>query len=263
VNVLSEKTTSTYYEAALDITFNMQVVKQFLQERALPYIRRKSEAVIVIPIERQETGSIIWDGGPDSWFERWRELAANGLLVRVVVPQDTPKNRSLIVAEELVSSDYSNGWNEKLEQLARRYRADRIILVERSLNEDKVVVKWQDIRNASSSLKYPSLAQGSEELFIRNFIKEQERKWRKEQSKGSVSEQKLSVDVPLRNLYHWQSIYSTLTTKIGYQVKLKELAVDQAKIELYFQSGYEELLRSLAQAGLYLRESENGWILVE
>lgn len=80
VSVISEKTTPVRYIGTLSVSLRPEKVREYLAEIAVPYVQRRSDRILIMPIAPQEI--------EESWKNALKKEADKNALLNIVFPRN-------------------------------------------------------------------------------------------------------------------------------------------------------------------------------
>jgi hypothetical protein len=296
VAVRSERNSSTEYIASYDVVFSPEPVRRLLDEARIPYLDRQAPPVTIVPAYRvsPEAAARLPQtfanaAGSDAWLYAWKALdLANSLTPVSLQPLKREVHGDTV--RLLAEGDLG-----QLGTLAQSYQAETIVLAllepEPDLKKLKVVLAGRDAvqplylkrvyRLDGLDLSYTAeLAAGISLAIL-------EGRWKAINIRGSNSDQAfpsrvseappapgrfdqggnaeagpLTIAIAFRGMDEWQEISRQLAhTPEVAGLEVLGLSARRARVSLSYPGGPQNLALALAQQGLILESTREGWLL--
>lgn len=293
--VRSERNSSTAYIASYDFVFSPEPVRRLLDREGIPFLDRQAPPVTIVPAYRisQEAAARLPQtfanaAGSDAWLYAWKALdLANALTPVSLQPAKSELHSDTL--RLLADGDFG-----QLGTLSQAYQAEAIVLAvlepDAELKKLKVVLVGRDAVQ-SLYLKRAYRLDGLDLSYTAEFaagisLAILEGRWKainvrggetaspspREQGAypGSVRYEQsapaagggLTIAVSFRGMEEWQEISRQLAhvpEVAGLEVL--GLSARSARVSLSYPGGPQNLALALAQQGLILENTRDGWML--
>ena len=250
------------YLASVTIKFRPDLVRDLLQNSGVPFVETQSKKLLILPVLRTAGTAQLWEDS-NRWFRAWARQKLGGDLVPVVLPWGDITDVAVINVRQALAGD-----QDKLDQLARKYKADGVVLTVARLNKDplspnqQLTIDTRIIAPGWNNSSFSSQYQGSDNqsmdkvfaLASRNTHAEMVETWmRGNLVDYSAGRKNLVVTVNIGGLQEWVSIRRKLddqSTIASYD--LESLSIKQAVLSLNYIGTTGQLKTALAQNDLLL-----------
>ena len=292
--VRSERNSSTEYIASYDFVFSPEPVRQLLEREGIPYLDRQAPTVTVVPAYRispeaaaQMPQTFASAAGSDAWLYAWKALDLGNSLTPVSL-QPLKREIHADTLRHLAEGDLS-----QLGALGQEYRSETVILAilepEADRKKLKVVLAGRDAVQPIY-LKRMYRLDGLDLAYTAEFaagisLAILEGRWKAINVKGgeqiAAASQPdappaapgrfdqgngeagpLTIAVAFRGMEEWQAISRQLAhTPEVAGLEVLGLSARRARVTLSYPSGPQHLALALAQQGLILESTREGWLL--
>jgi hypothetical protein len=293
--VRSERNSSTEYIASYDFVFSPEPVRRLLDREGIPYLDRQAPVVTVVPAYRVSPESAARlpqtfanAAGSDAWLYAWKALDLANSLTPVSLQ---PLKRELHGDTVRLLTEGDLG---QLRTLVQAYQSETIVLAVLEPEADpkklKVVLVGRDAvqplylkrvyRLDGLDLSYTaelaagiSLAilegrwkainiRGSEETLPSRVSEAPQGLPSRFEHGGAAEAGPLTIAVAFRGMEEWQQISRQLArTPEVAGLEVLGLSARRARVSLSYPGGAQSLALALAQQGLILESTRDGWVL--
>jgi hypothetical protein len=234
-----------------------------------PAAEGSGKPLIILPVYKDSGGIVLWDD-PNAWREAWGRRSADSGLIRLTIPLGDASDLSIIDAgraeagnpDALTAIARRNGGDEAIVALATARRdGDNLVGLELSIKRYR---SGRLVGTHGTTLDaYP----GED---TRDFLKRAadtisgEIASNSKKSSGASSDQQasLSMSVPIESIGDWVRIRDRLASVPAIRkVDLLSLNRHEAKIQLKYVGGTDQLRSSLAGVDLGLDGADPEWRL--
>lgn len=294
--VRSERNSSTEYIASYDFVFSPEPVRRLLEREGIPYLDRQAPPVTIVPAYRVSPEaatrlpqSFANAAGSDAWLYAWKALdLANSLTPVSLQPLKREINGDTI--RQMAEGDLS-----QLGTFAQAYQAETILLAilepEADQKKLKVVLVGRDAVQPIYLKRMYNLdgldLSYTAELAAGISLAILEGRWKAINVRGGdqpvaarVADAPpgaapfdqaaqtggeagpLTIAVAFRGMEEWQEISRQLahTPEVG-GLEVLGLSARRARVSLSYPGGPQHLALALAQQGLILENTREGWML--
>lgn len=260
------------YLASLSVRFNSDRIRQTLNKVGIPYAETESRPIIALPVLDTGAEKLLWEPS-NLWRRGWSKAALQQNLALVLPPVGDLSDVSVISASQALA-----GSRGSVTQFSARYQAGGVLV---SVARPGVA-QGGNFRVTVSSFALADGVSGETEVDTFTFpastplpeayaqaalgvAEAHNERWKKanlislDQTSGSIT-----VAVSLSGLPEWLSIQRTLSEIRDIKsVRLTELSVQEAIVELDHIGDIARLRRSLAQNRIRINENlDTGqWVL--
>jgi hypothetical protein len=292
--VRSERNSSTEYIASYDFVFSPEPVRRLLDRENIPYLDRQAPPVTIVPAYRisAEAAARLPQtfanaAGSDAWLYAWKALDLANSLTPVSLQ---PLKRELHGDTVRLAAEGDLG---QLGTLAQAYQTEAVVLAvlepEADLKKLKVVLAGRDAVQAlylKRSYRLDGLDLSyTAELAAGISLAILEGRWKainirgsdqpaparmsdvppgpgRFEQPGAADGGPLTIAVAFRGMEEWQEISRQLAhTPAVAGLEVLGLSARRARVSLSYPGGPQNLALALAQQGLILESTREGWVL--
>ncbi|MFI3241271.1 MAG: DUF2066 domain-containing protein [Alphaproteobacteria bacterium] len=258
--VLSEKNSSTTYIGKLKVVFNQETLDEFLEEKNIQKLNLPSSKALIIPFYKEglQKPMLLWE--EENLLKKAFEKNTHSSIIDIETIKNNANNYSLVNTSQVINLN-----TELLEQIAYTNIAQNIFIVDAQNQENiGLVVKITHYSNGKTSTDTFNI-ENSKNMFskavdqtleyINNKIKENS-------LKSNVKENKINAIFNFTNLHQWLWVKNDLS-KATYIKNINPIAMQNGKIEMEidFSGDFNQLLYSIKNKGLTLKENSGYYIL--
>ncbi|MFN3232664.1 MAG: DUF2066 domain-containing protein [Alphaproteobacteria bacterium] len=266
----NERYSSTRYIADLTISFDPEGVRRLLQLLRIPFAEAISGAILVLPIYREAGADLLWDR-PNIWWEAWSQIDWRTSLLPFTLPEGTLADLAALSADQAM-----RGNRDHLSMLATRYGTTEVLVVAGQWSTDlqtgvptfEVDVRQYGVAGERSTPFVVPIRADETDLEFLTRVASQigsslADEWKKNALvAGQGIQQTIEASLSLSSL---QDLI-TAETRFRLAPMIRELTLEsvsttQAIYQMTFVGDQEQLSVSLAQYGIDLIETDEGWRL--
>ena len=214
ISVSNEKTSTVRYMATLDVRFNPDAVRDLLRQNNLPYVRTSGKPLLILPLYKRSSSAtpILWEE-ENAWLRAWVNRTTESYMIPLFVPLGGLSDSQLLSVEQI-----SRGDLEPAQELAKRYDAEGILIVEMIRNGQTFTVKGRAMDGATAT-EIPnfsftqSLVKNTSTTFdkaVKKVVDRLENIWKNEQMVQFNEAASLVAMVPVSDLKQWETIKERL-----------------------------------------------------
>ncbi len=295
--VRSERNSSTAYIASYDFVFSPEPVRRLLEKEGIPYLDRQALTVTIVPAYRVAPDAakglpptLAATAGSDAWLYAWKALDLGNALTPGSLQPLKPEVHADTV-RKLSEGDFG-----MLRTLTQAYGTETVVLAvlepEASQKKLNVVLVGRDaVQNFYLKRTYRldgDLAYTAELAAVIS-LSILEGRWKAINDRGATAptpatswdpatpaprldssgppstqagEGPLTIAVVFRGMEEWQAISRQLahTPEIA-GLEVLGLSARRARVALSYPGGPQTLALALAQQGLILESTREGWLL--
>ena len=268
-SVQRESNSATRYLATLDITFQSEAVRQYLNGYGVAYSETQAPALRLLPVFVQDGKIVRSTANP--WRKAWRGLDLRNTVTPV----------KLAAVGESVTSDVVNGLmaddDSAYETLSGAYKSERLVVALASYNagDAKLSTRFYGL-DAGGTIKLTrtdrvwggdlkASANHAAMVALRVF----EGRWKMLKSPNAVAGAgeaagAFALRVEFAGMQQWQKMRARLTRVPGVQaLEVTSLSARSADVTMQYPGGAERLASQISAYNLYLENLGEGWILRE
>ena len=284
-----ELVSTTRYRASLTVDFDPAEVRHLLRERGVAYAETLSKPVLVVAVQRDPGGILLWEDG-NRWRQAWEERPPNGGLLPILLPLGDIIDLGAVDAKRALASDA-----EALGALGRLYGTSAVAIAVAGLSGSSAVAKpsapaGTDAEGADGeasaagralTLSLRRIAAGDEPAVARTLIGrtgESERAllergtdrvvalledaWKAANLIRYDEDHVLQATVPIASLGEWVSIQRRLgaLAMVGV-VEIDSLSLREGRLTLRYHGTADQLRLALNQSDLALTPLADEWVL--
>ena len=137
VSVVSEKVSDVRYMAELKVSFNENILRQYLDEKGILFTENGGFRALIIPLfhDAQSGKLLLWES-ENLWRQAWNENSEGAGLAEFRVVEATGANQEMLNSGNVLEFDSAT-----LEWLARNYKADEVYILDAAYTNGGVQVK--------------------------------------------------------------------------------------------------------------------------
>ncbi|MDB2414593.1 DUF2066 domain-containing protein [Rickettsiales bacterium] len=275
MEINTEKVTSNHYEAVVNISFNPVLIKAHLNNQGIAMVASKEKPILVIPVMEDEQGVPVI-GSTSIWQQSWGESVSNTPIVDFLLPKWNKEDASLIDFEAITASGYFMLVNDPLYRLRKKYGADEVLLaymskkisdIDSSAYEISVkLITYDDEDTKRKSLVFKSRGEESLNDLIKrasdNIVSMIENSWKLESENKNIEKAKIRALVPINGQAYWHFIKTRLQMlNFIDNFQVASISVGNVVIDIDFHSSFSDLVKSMAEYGLYLQNNNSNILL--
>ncbi len=262
VEFANERSSANRYVGTLNVVFSAEPVNAWLREGGVSVAETVSRPALVVPLWKGRNGVEPLDEG-NPWRDAWRGLDTKGSSVPLTLVRGDQLDQNALSVEEAYVGDVA-----ALSRLNERYRAPTIIVatVEGDPAGGELALgglRYDTQTGARSELPRTTVPDASQlGDAVRKIHAKLDEDWRSVAVVRRDSQAGLDVMVPIGSLADWVRIRQKLGgLPVLKSVTVRSLESDRADLHLEYFGTQDQLLRSLAQAGLQLDKNADQWRL--
>ena len=281
-----ELVSTTRYRASLTVDFDPAAVRRLLRESGIAYAETVSKPVLVVAVQRDPGGILLWEDG-NRWRRAWEERAAHGGLVPILQPLGDVIDLGTVDATQALASDA-----DALTALAALYGTSEVVVAVAGLSGSAAVAKpsapaaENDDGDAPAAGRALTLSlrriaadesraiqktligrEGeSEKALLRRgtdrVVTLLEDDWKTANLIRYVDQRVLHATVPIASLGEWVSIQQRLAAlAMVAAVEIDSLSLREGQLTLRYHGTEDQLRLALDQDDLDLAPEADEWVL--
>ncbi len=284
-----ELVSTTRYRASLTVDFDPAEVRRLLRENGVAYAETVSKPVLVVAIQRDPDGILLWEDG-NRWRRIWEERPPHGGLVPILLPLGDIIDLGTVDAARALASDA-----DALTALAALYGTSEVAVAVAGLSSSAAVDKptapaAPDTENddgdapaagRSLTLSVRRIAadgsravqttligrEGESERALLNrgtdrVVTLLEDDWKAANLIRYDDQRVLRARVPIASLGEWVSIQRRLAALgVVASVEIDSLSLREGRLTVRYHGTEDQLRLALGQDDLDLAPEEDGWWL--
>lgn len=262
VEFVRERTAPNRYIATLNVVFQPDAVKSWLNGAGASIVETVTRPAIVVPLWKGPNG-VEPLADQNAWREAWQQLNSAGSSVPVTVIRGDATDQNASSAEAAYVGDVA-----ALSRLNDRYRAPTVLVV--TVEGDKengpltVSGMRYDTKTGARSEIPKATVQNAAQLpeAAKKIHAKLDEEWRGVATVRRDSQDAMDVFVPINALADWVQVRQRLGAIPAVKaVTVKQLEAGRADLRLDYFGSPEDLQRTFAQAGLSLTREGDQWRL--
>lgn len=268
--IAEERVAPTSYAATLNLSYVAAEVQGLLAEAGIPFVTRRSEPILVAPVEVTPTGTVPWLE-PSPWRDAWYAAVEDATVATLVLPLADLGDVAAAPPEALAAGDRA-----ALDALALRYGAQGVVVATAELARapetgalERVDVTARDGARWTQPLVRESVVAAPEEEESETLARAAalvvdavEADWKQRTLVPVPPASRLVAEVPLAGLSSWVQIRNQLAGLPEVRsLEVQSFSRDRVRLAIGHDVGLAELAGALGRAGLSLAEEEDGWHL--
>ena len=268
--IAQEKVGPNRYLGTLNVSYVAAAVQSLLDSAGIPYVTRRSDPILVVPIE-------LTDGRPAAWIDNspWRTAWYDGIdqatVTVLALPLGDLGDMAAASPEAIVAGDRA-----ALDALASRYGTTTVFVTTASVQpaadatqpgQIAVIARRADAWNRPVLQTVVDMNPGETEQAamgraVGQVIAAVEDDWKTQTAGQLGSGATLPVAVPLAGLSTWVQIRRDLDDLPEVRsVTVDSFAQSEARVTIGYVGELEPLALAMERVGLTLAQESNGWLL--
>jgi hypothetical protein len=268
--VAEEKVGPTRYVATLNVSYVAAEVQAFLRDAGIPFVTRRSDPILVVPVEETPEGPVAWvETSP--WRTAWYEALDQATVAVLALPLADLADVAAAPAPALAAGDRA-----ALDALIQRYGTERLVVAqarpERAADTGQLVRvavtarkadAWdpplleQVVEAAPGETEAQTLARAAGLV-----VAAVEDDWKRGTLVRSSAVSSVVAAVPLADLAGWVQIRSQLAGLPEVRpLQVESLSRTGARVAIGHDGDLGQLVTALERVGLSLAEENDGWHL--
>lgn len=263
ISVSNEKTSSVRYMATLDVRFDPDAVRDLLRQNNLPYVRTSGKPLLILPLYKRSSSAtpILWEE-ENAWLRAWVNRTTESYMIPLFVPLGGLSDSQLLSVEQI-----SRGELDPARELAKRYDAEGILIVELIRNGQSFTVKGRamdgatasEIPNFSFSQQLVKNTSATLSKAVKRVVDHLENVWKNEQMVQFNEAASLVAMVPVSDLKQWGMIKGRLDRiPIISSYYLQAARAGVLQLTVFFAEDMDRLKKEMGKRGLVLTALPSG-----
>jgi len=214
ISVSNEKTSTVRYMASLEVRFNPEAVRELLRQNNVPYVRTSGKPLLILPLYKRSASAnpILWEE-ENAWLRAWINRTTESYMIPLFVPLGELSDTQTLGVDQILRGDLTSA-----QELAKRYEAEGILIVELVRNGQTFTVKGRamdeatasEIRNFSFSVPLVKNTSTTFARAVKKVVDHLESVWKNEQMVQFNEAASLVAMVPVSDLKQWEMIKERL-----------------------------------------------------
>ncbi|MBR1944922.1 MAG: DUF2066 domain-containing protein [Alphaproteobacteria bacterium] len=214
ISVSNEKTSTVRYMASLEVRFNPEAVRELLRQNNVPYVRTSGKPLLILPLYKRSASAnpILWEE-ENAWLRAWINRTTESYMIPLFVPLGELSDTQTLGVDQILRGDLTSA-----QELAKRYEAEGIVIVELVRNGQTFTVKGlamdeataSEIRNFSFSVPLVKNTSTTFARAVKKVVDHLESVWKNEQMVQFNEAASLVAMVPVSDLKQWEMIKERL-----------------------------------------------------
>jgi uncharacterized protein DUF2066 len=268
--VANERTSDVRYLAEITVRFNEDAVRRFLASNNLAHAETLSKPVVVVPVFGAAGAARLW-AEENPWWAAWATRPPDGALVPLIVPLGDLGDIGTVNAGQAL-----NGEMEPLNQLARRYGANDVLITQAIQQGDPALgpvtlqIGTSRFGRRQQNTTIETFIQGQEEDLLALYTRAAEvvaqdvqEDWKQRNLLRPGQALRVTVAVPVSGLDEWLKIQRSLSGVAGVaRSEVVTLSRTHGELDISFVGNEQQLVLAMSQSDLDLSYDEaEGWLL--
>ena len=282
-----ELVSTTRYRASLTVDFDPTELRRLLRVSGVPYAETVSKPVLVVAVQRDPGGTLLWEDG-NRWRREWEERPTHGGLVPILLPLGDVIDLGTVDAARALASDA-----DALAALAALYGTTEVAVAVAGLSGSAAVAKpsapaapgaeTDDAPAAGRALTLSlrRIAAGGGRAVQKTLIGREGESERALLARGTDrvvtlleddwkaanlirydDQRVLRAAVPIASLREWVSIQQRVAAlAIVAAVEIDSLSLREGRLTLRYHGTEDQLRLALDQSDLTLSPEADAWVL--
>lgn len=268
--IARERVGSTRYLATLNVSYVAAAVQGLLDANGFSFVTRRSEPILVVPLEVTEAGPASWLD-PSPWRTAWYDALETATVAVLALPLADLADVAAAPPEVLQTGDRA-----ALGALAARYGTERVVVTTARLQrapETNALARVEVAARRPDAWGEPLIEEvvtaAPEEPEADTLARAAglvvaaiEDDWKRETLVSLDALSSLTAAVPLADLAGWVQVRDQLERlREVRSLQLVSLNQSQARVAIGHAGDLGELAAALGRVGLALTEESDGWHL--
>lgn len=280
--IAEERVAPTRYMATLNISYVAAEVQEFLYGTGIPFVTRRSDPILVVPVEQTPDGPSAWLE-TSVWRTAWYEALEQATVAVLVLPLADLADVAAAPPTALVAGDEA-----VLENLAQRYGAVEVVVAQAALERSPETGRFERVTVTARGSETPDRLLVQEVVPVTfqepvatlepAAIEEQEAQtlqraaglvvaaiedeWKRRTLVPQAAASRLVAAVPLADLAGWVQIRNELAgLPEVHSLEVESFSRERARLAIGFDGDLARLAMALERVGLSLVEENDGWHL--
>jgi Uncharacterized protein conserved in bacteria (DUF2066) len=269
--IAEEKVGPTRYLATLNISYVAEEVQALLDAADIPYVTRRSDPILVVPVELAPEGAAVPWPEASPWRAAWYDGLEQATVTVLALPLGDLADMAAAPPAAVAAGD-----RPALDALAGRYGTPTVVVASATLERapgtgelQRVTVGARRADAWAQPLLETTVEPAPEEDEAQTLsravglvIAAIEEDWTRETLVDLGPASALPVAVPLADLRGWVQIRDELTGLPEVRaVDVETFAQDEARVLIGYRGGLDELMAAVERVGLSLALESDGWRL--
>lgn len=272
-----EKITPHFYQATVSISFNPEMVQEFLKQHDVSYIDQRSKPILVIPLVAKDRDQLVLDG-TGTWYNAWKTVTQNSPYIQYhLIRQDDAIEELSPYVANLAKNDMTLPLTSAkvIEDLKERYHVAIILAVVSYTTQTLSTIETSSYlynvthpHTSESQMFFPmkdpkALTLDSMQLAMAQDIDSHlSTQWKRSQTEQKNNTQRIVATVSVPNLTEWKQIEKILqSTPSISQITVDQISPGSLLISLYTTNTPSELAQILERQSLTLKNTPEGNLL--
>lgn len=270
IEVNDERNSRIRYIATITITFDEAKIEELLGGQKIAYVSFAPKLTLVFPLLWKDGAWLLWQED-NAFRELWTEEVLQNRIMDYQLPLGELAERTGITPDILISGRQK----DRLKALGADYGAEEILVVAARLDRgtygDTIGIALEliyplgglDGAIIETALRFPESDSELMTRAIEQMLNDQDAAWKAKSLTqfGSVTE--LMVIIPAEDTDSWADALARLrATAVVQDIEIKRMAMPVSYVVIKFIGSQEQLALALAQKGLILLESAEGWVVL-
>ncbi|WP_258549118.1 DUF2066 domain-containing protein [Thalassospira profundimaris] len=265
--VTNEKTSSVRYIADMSVRFKPDQVRQFLQNRNIPFAETIARKVLILPVFSSQGYTSLWDD-PNPWRDAWSRVSGESGLVPITLPVGDLDDISTISVEQAQSGDQA-----ALDRIGQRYGANVAVAdAEMSGTGDAQAVDISVTRYDASGAPqvfgvHESMAAGESVADVlqraaTDVRAQLENSWKQANMIDYGAGGELMLFIPITGMDDWARIENRLENlPVIKLMRVVAMSRREVQVDVEFAGTTDQFRVALAQQNLNLKQIDQLWFV--
>ena len=281
-----ELVSTTRYRALLTVDFDPAEVRRLLRESGIAYAETVSKPVLVVAVQRDPGGILLWGGG-NRWRRAWEERPPHGGLVPILLPLGDVIDLGTVDAAQALASDAG-----ALTALAAPYGTSEVAVAVAGLSGSAAVAKPSALAAEGADNDAPAAGRALT-LSLRRIAADESRAvqktligrageserellrrgtdrvvtlleddWKDTNLIRYDEQRALRATVPIAGLGEWVSIQQRVAAlAMVASIEIDSLSLREGRVTLRYHGTEDQLRLALGQDDLELAPEADEWVL--
>ena len=261
--VTNEKTSSVRYIADMSVRFKADEVRQFLQNRNIPFAETEARKVLVLPVYSSQGYTSLWDD-PNPWRDAWNRVAGDSGLVPITLPVGDLADISTVSVEQAQSGDEA-----AIDKIGERYGASVAVVDATKSGQaiDVSVTRYDASGTPHVFGVHESIASGESandalQRAAADVRTQLEDSWKQTNMIDYGAGGELMLFIPITGMDDWASIENRLENLPVIKVlRVVAMSRREVQIDVEFAGTNDQFRVALAQQNLNLKQIDQLWFV--
>lgn len=254
--VEEEKVSGTRYLGVVNVSFDAERVRTWLNGAGVPFVEARTRAVVVAPLWR-DGETRLWRDNP--WLDAWTEARLEGELVPIIAPTGDLGDIAALSPGAARARNLA-----ALQELAARYGSERVLIAEAQPTSSGAYASLSeaDFARGGSIVNLGPVAAGELADLVTRASDVLQGRWKRLAIVRDAATADLVVTARFNGLAEWRRLQSAVGgSSLVTDARLDAVVRDGALLALTHRGTRDQLAAVLAERGVSLVQGREGAVV--